>query len=169
MIQPFCEQCCAEYYHVEVRTSQIQGGGLGLFAYDPRYDRKNKEKIVFRKGDLIAPYCGEIVLDDDVEHRYLAKDGHTIVCPYMVRMEDGRLIDGALIRGPAVYGNDANGSQSTKNLYKNNAILCEADEFGAYATKSIHQGEEVFVSYGKTYWEGVHYRSETIGSLLKKR
>jgi hypothetical protein len=162
MLHPYCQGCCSKCFHVEIRRSNIDGAGLGLFAYNPSYDRGDSH-IVFKRGDFIAPYCGEEISEEEMNYRYTGAvdEADSIICPYVVRTCEDTFVDGALVRGPAVYGNDAKGCTNTSNL-RNNAALCQNPELGAYATKTIRQGEEIFIGYGKSYWEGLHCNFETV-------
>lgn len=119
-----------------VKTSTIPGSGNGLFT---------KEAIP--KGTRIVEYKGRITSWKEVDN----KDGKNGYIFYVKRYHviDARPYKKALAR----FANDAKGLQRIKGI-NNNAIFI-TDGLKAYieATKNIAAGDEIFVDYGKKYWD----------------
>lgn len=143
----------------------------GLFACNA----KTPGRVVFKNGDIITPYVGEVVSADELEERYPGND----VAPYAEDMEvdvgmDGDerdelgFVDGACVRGVASLANDALNGRCMRNGVR---LVCRTNARfwsggGNYpelkATRGIRDGEEIFVAYGKgpanspenLYWSG---------------
>lgn len=149
---PYCFNCCERYYNVRVNTSTIANAGYGLFAYDKN---RSSGELIFNKNDYICPYVGEYVSEEELDKRYTLESNSNIICPYAVQLQNGKYIDGAIVRGIANYGND--------NGKANNADLREMDGDIVYAcaTKKIYNGEEIFIDYGSSYWNGESLHHET--------
>lgn len=151
-IHPYCHGCTIRHFRVAVSPSlQGPGAGLGLFADDAS---KHEGDVVFQAGVFIAPYMGEIVSEEVLEERYTGVNGESedeVCCPYAIETSEGETVDATLLRGPAAFCNDS-------KLKKYNAVLSEVPILGIVATKPIHQGEEILVSYGKQYWKSKHFK-----------
>jgi hypothetical protein len=158
MVHPYCAECTKRYYHVEIRPSSLLNAGLGLFAVD--VDDPSGNRVVFKKHELIAPYCGELLTEDTMQQRYSksVKEFTSYIIPYAVLLTSDFYLDGALYRGPATYTNDA------RNATLNNAFLVEGDDdqLDLYAKVQIRNGMEIFTSYGKAYWGAKPRRYEII-------
>ncbi len=118
------------------KKSTLPGAGKGLFT-----------KNFIPKGTFIVEYLGKISNWEDADHR----DGTNV---YIYYINKHHVIDAyehkkALAR----YANDANGQSKIKGL-KNNARY-ENDGLNVFiiANRDIAPGEEIFVSYGKEYWD----------------
>jgi hypothetical protein len=130
-----------------------------LFACDPQ---ANDHRIVFAKGEFIAPYLGEPLTQSGLAKRYFDAVADPSVeyirTPYGTG--NGRVhFDGAILRGPAVYCNDAKGTR-----HRNTACI-RANPRGApclYATADIVNGEEIFTGYGTVYWASYALTFETV-------
>ena len=161
MVHPYCFDCLPRHLRVAVRPSTLGPNvGFGLFASDPE---RPLGEIVFHKGDYICPYLGEKLDRLDLEQRYCGAVNGTTVCsvnaPYAFSTHRG-FFDGALLRGPAVYTNDARGSQ-----LKNNSLI-RMDEYMdrlfLYAMCDIGNGWEILTEYGDDYWNGFKLPFETV-------
>jgi SET domain-containing protein len=134
---------------LEVKTSTISGGGNGLFT-----------KVFIPKGSRIIEYKGTITTWEKVKNEadnpyiYFVKSNHVI---------DARHHPKSLGR----YANDAKGLVRKKD--KSNNALFEADGLRVFmiATKDIHPGEEIFIQYGRDYWNTVR-RNMEIDKAAKK-
>lgn len=159
LVHPYCAACLPLALRVELRPSSIPGAGLGLFASDPG---RAPGAIVFRRGERIAPYLGEPLSDAGVARRYFAAVADPAVewvrAPYLGRCRSGRL-DAALFRGPAAYCNDVRGSRFAPNA---RLKLDRGGAAWARALRPIADGEEIFVSYGPTYWSSFALAHETV-------
>lgn len=165
-IHPHCFECTINKYKVAIgSSSQGEGAGLGLFAYD-RY--KGAGEIVFREGDFIAPYAGEVISDEDSEERYTGAskiDGDLVCCPYSIENFKGETVDASLIRGPGAFCND-----SLEKDYNAELAEDEDEEFiFIHALKDIKQHEEILVSYGDDYWNSKHFKFETVRVTPKRK
>lgn len=125
---------------LEVRESLLPSAGKGLFT-----------KAFIPKGTRIVEYKGKITTWKEVEHNdgkngyiYYVKRNHVI---------DASRHSSALAR----YANDARGIRRMKGL-ANNAEYTE-DGLKVYitATKDIPAGSEIFVEYGKEYWDAIRH------------
>jgi hypothetical protein len=64
---PYCHTHLLLVRHLKIKPSTLPNSGKGLFAMDP----KAKEKaIIFRKGDTIIEYEGELINDTTMTARY---------------------------------------------------------------------------------------------------
>jgi SET domain-containing protein len=120
---------------LEVKKSTLPGAGLGLFA-----------KSNISKGSRIVEYKGRRTTWKEVENDY--KNG------YIYTIDPQHVIDAKTYRKAlARYANDAQG-MVRKNGIKNNARYV-VDGLKVYieAVKDVSAGSEIFVTYGKEYWD----------------
>lgn len=167
---PYCTQHIQTHLGVRVDSSKALPGEDGLFATRS-----------FAKGDMIAPYAGQHVTDDQVETRY--GTGPTALAPYLVGE-----VDAACRRGIASQANGYFGVVS-KNKATHNGILHKTSsshdasnakgntysyeeedgrgkkqkhslkltrenlgiQWWAIATKNIKSGDEIILKYGTGY------------------
>ena len=119
---------------VAVRKSKIENAGKGLFA-----------KKAMKKGDHICLYFGVLVFRDQIYNEYYESD-------YLLEHRDNDFII------------DAADPKSCFGRYANDSLSMDQSncKFGFYkkpfsgflcATRAIRRGEELYVSYGKAYWE----------------
>ena len=115
-----------------VRRSTIPGAGLGLFT--------NRS---LRKDDRIMEYGGSL------EKIRLRKTTHDCT-GYCFEITDRIHLNGsAPSSGLARYINDARGRRN--NLI---SALCGTRVL-LYALRDIRKGDELFLDYGKTYWDPI--------------
>ena len=118
---------------VSVKPSIIPGSGLGLFA---------EENI--KQGDPIVLITGP---------RYNEEEALKLeINGYLLDAADGsdESID---VEGPARYANDAFGLTRVAGTVNNSAFILHDDgKMWLEATRNIQAGQEIFVSYGRTYW-----------------
>jgi len=122
-------------HNLEIKTSQIPGAGLGLFT-----------KIFIPSGSLVIEYKGVITTweavkeEIDNDYIYYISSRHVI---------NARPTPKALAR----YANDAKGMKRVEGL--NNNCTFKKIEGRVYikARVDIPAGAEIFVSYGKQYWD----------------
>ncbi|SKA01447.1 SET domain-containing protein [Sediminibacterium ginsengisoli] len=123
--------------HLFVKPSQLPNSGNGLFT-----------KIFIPKGTKIVEYKGRITTWKAVEND--ADNG------YIFQVNPQHVIDALRTkRALARYANDARGLSRVKGLTNN--CDYELDGLRAYITskKDIQPGEEIFVAYGKDYWDTI--------------
>ena len=143
--------CCASHlpvkFHVKVKDSLLKGAGKGLFAYDSKKDpnaviftgEQHRRRAII-KGDKIVPYHGEILSKAQLDARY-----HNETAPYGIYISKNRFEDGALERGVGTLVNHKPKAQSNAEfIVSNNRVWLRA-------TKTIRNGEELYVNYGNSY------------------
>lgn len=121
--------------HLVVKKSTIPGAGKGLFT-----------KVDIEKGTRIVEYKGRITTWKEVEWDSDNKYIYTINPKHVI---DARRTLKALAR----YANDAKGLTKIKGV--NNNCVYVNDGLKAYieSVKDIPSGAEIFVAYGKEYWD----------------
>lgn len=160
---PYCWQHLRSQKHVRVKQSTIQGAGKGLFADNGK--RAPNRDLVFKRGDQIVRYFGEVIDKKTLDARY-----GDFTAPYAITYEDGIIEDAACKRGVGALVNQAIRKQD------NNAELTSgvSQSTGRHvavllAIKDIHNGDEIFADYGDDYVmneAGVSYKTTTYRHLL---
>ena len=98
------------------------------------------------KGSRIVEYAGRHREWKDVKHL----DGHN---GYLLRLNRTTAIDARPKRsGKGRYANDAMGISRVTGLRNNAEYLIYGNRVFIEATRNIRKGEEVFVGYGKEFW-----------------
>jgi hypothetical protein len=126
---------------IEVKTSTIPNAGKGLFALQD-----------FSKGDEICEFTGKEVSKEEIKKLTGTR------AEYLIGKDDGSTVDVYNSKSPAKYSNDHDGYlKATKKAgfeKKNNCEIMELDngELWLIATKKIKEGDEIFCSYGSSYW-----------------
>lgn len=119
---------------LEVKESNIPGAGKGLFT----------SKFI-AKGARIVEYKGRIRTWKEVQY----EDTNY----YIFFVNENHIIDsGRHIKALARYINDAKGLQKIKGLNNNAEFVCAGLKVFVEATRDIPAGTEIFVNYGKDYW-----------------
>lgn len=124
--------------HLYIKTSNIPNAGFGLFT-----------KVLIPKGENIVEYKGRKTTWKEIEE---AKEEDNLYIMYVTadNVIDARKHKKAFAR----YANDAMGFTKIKGL-KNNGTYVHDDEGKVYieAKRDIQPDEEIFVGYGKDYWD----------------
>lgn len=125
----------SEYLYFEL--SQIKNAGNGLYT-----------AIDIYKNEIISLFKGEVITNKETEKRVKQKNDR-----YFINLLDGSIMDSMHTDCYAKYANDAEGV--VNNSFKNNAkiTLDDDDKVCIKATKTIFSGQEIFCSYGKSYWK----------------
>lgn len=125
-----------------VKTSQLPNSGKGLFT-----------TTAIKKGEKVIEYQGEIIDWKEYEKRVeLNRDG------YLFFINKKKCIDAFNTpQYKARFANDAAGLGKVKGLKNNCVYEIEGDKCYIVATKNIPEGEEIFVSYSKEYWDCIRY------------
>ena len=125
----------SDYLYFEL--SQIEDAGNGLYTAIDIYE-----------NEIIALFKGEIITNQEAKKRGDQKKDR-----YFINLLDGSIMDSMNTNCFAKYANDAEGFPSTP--FKNNSkiTLDDDDNVCIKATKTISSGEEIFCSYGKSYWK----------------
>jgi len=146
---PCCHSHLPIKYHIEIKKSSIDVAGKGLFAKDKSHGDFG---IVFKKGDKICPYYGELIDRETLDDRY-GNDKLGLTAPYAVAVHRNQFEDGALRRGVGSLINHKPRGQANcelSNPNKNNRISIRA-------LKNIRNGDELFLSYGRSYQMNLPY------------
>jgi hypothetical protein len=144
----YCRPHLTQKKNLQIRKSTIPNGGLGLFAYK-EYTADNT--IIFKKGDKICEYEGELLTAEQINERY-----HGLTAPYSVALNQNQFVDSSLERGIGSLSN-------TKPNHNNASFVIDNRNHKASikATVNIKQNQEIFLSYGRSYKmpneENVHY------------
>jgi uncharacterized protein len=137
-----------------VKSSTIPGSGLGLFT-----------KTFIAKGSRIVEYKGRITTWKEVKN-----DNNN---GYIYTINNKHVID-ALPHKKALarYANDARGISRVKGLTNNCDYVNDGLKAYIEAIKDIPAGSEIFVSYGKEYWdvirENIRIEKQKQKDLAKK-
>lgn len=124
--------------HLEVKESTLPGAGKGLFT-----------KIAIPKGTRIIEYKGKVTSWKDANKL----DGNN---GYIFYVSKSVVIDAySYKKSLARYANDARGLSRVKGIRNNCAYVIEDKRVYIDALYDIAPGEEIFVSYGKEYWDVV--------------
>lgn len=119
-----------------VKRSTLKGAGKGLFT--------TKD---IPKGKKIVEYKGKITKWKDVDDQ----DGMNGYIYYVTR---NHVIDASDAKEAlARYANDARGLARVDGLSNNCTYRIEGLRVFIYAMRNIPAGSELFVGYGKEYWD----------------
>lgn len=162
---PFCWQHTQNMLGVKISNSKALPGSLGMFAVKG-----------FKKGELIAPYGGEILSQVDVKKRYGLVNEYSLG-PYLLYS-----VDSACVRFVASAANGAFGSipSSSSNVYFDktchrfgtekkrgdtfNGLVLSRDNLGikywSIASRDILPGEEILANYGEYDYDSAFARRE---------
>jgi len=126
-----------EEEYLYIQQSQIPNSGKGLFT-----------AIKIYKDEVITLFKGKVLSDSEAET--IAKSGND---QYFINLLDGSILDSNFVECFAKYANDATGFSASE--FKNNAkiALDDDDNVCLIALKNIKASEEIFCSYGKSYWK----------------
>jgi SET domain-containing protein len=121
-----------------IKRSQLENAGKGLFT-----------KVLIPKGTDIVEYTGKVTTWKEAKHQdngyiYYVTRNHVI---------DARATPRALAR----YANDARGLVRQPGLLNNAEYTEKNNKVFITATKDILPGQEIFVSYGKEYWDAIRF------------
>lgn len=120
--------------HLVVKRSTIPGSGKGLFT-----------KQMISKGTRIVEYKGRVTSWKDVKYTENA---------YIYYVNRNHVIDAERNKKAlARYANDARGSKKMKGVTNNSKFVKDGLRVFIESTKPIPPGSEIFVGYGKEYWD----------------
>lgn len=121
-----------------IKESVIPGAGKGLFT-----------TVFIPKGTIIVEYKGRITTWKEA-----SANGDS--SRYIFHISDDRVIDALTYpKAHARYANDARGLKKIKGLTNNSRYIIDDDRVFIESIKDIPAGQEIFVSYGKDYWDTV--------------
>ena len=122
--------------HLVVKRSTLKGAGKGLFT-----------TTEIPRGTKIVEYKGKITTWKEVDDR----KGLNAYIYYVTRQHviDARTTKEALAR----YANDAKGLLRVEGITNNCTYIIEGVKVYIKAMRHIPAGSELFVGYGKEYWD----------------
>ncbi|CAN5475850.1 hypothetical protein BH11BAC1_BH11BAC1_00970 [soil metagenome] len=119
-----------------LKKSGLPNAGKGLFT-----------KKDIPKGTVIIEYKGRIHTWDEIKH----EDGTN---GYLYYVNSKRVINARhSLKALARYANDAKGWSRTAGLRNNSEYIEKNKQCFIKSTRRILKGEEIFVGYGREYWE----------------
>lgn len=136
---------------VTVKKSGLSNAGNGLFAKD-----------FIPKNMLIVEYKGKITNWKDVDDN----DGNN---GYIYYVKRNHVIDASKhTKALARYANDARGLRRTKGLINNAEYVEIGTKVFIKSNKDIAAGTEIFVEYGKEYWDVIRHNQKVEKERQKK-
>ena len=140
----YCADHLLTEMHLTIGPSTLLGAGLGLFASNGTHNRD----ILFQApsgskkyGSLITEYNGEIMTYTDMHDRY-GEPGEVVMGPYTAHLNQTTVIDAACKRGVGSFANHKAKTRANAALYPHHGKIRIS------ATKTIRNGDEIFISYG---------------------
>ena len=122
---------------LKIKRSTLPGCGKGLFT----------QKFI-QKGTIIAEHTGKITTWKAIDF-----NDHN---PYLFYVTRNHIIDARNQHGSyARFVNDATGYKRVNGFTNNSKYIIIDKRVFIEATKDISAGSEIFVSYGKEYWEAI--------------
>ena len=129
--------------HLHIKVSTIPGAGKGLFT-----------SIFIPKGTRIIEYTGKITTWKEVN----SGDHFN---GYVYYINRNHVIDGKDdMKSLARYANDARGITTISGVTNNSKYVEEDKRVYIVARKDIEAGAEIFVSYGKEYWDVIRFNAK---------
>ena len=125
--------------NLRIKQSTVRGLGKGLFALD---NNQSRDEIVFKKGEKIIEYGGEVLTSEELDDRY-----EDYTAPYGLEVNKSKNIyeDGALERGIGTLCNHSVQKANARfSVNRNNKV-------SLVATKNIKNNSEIFIDYGTDY------------------
>ena len=139
---------------VFVKKSTLQGAGKGLFT----------DKDI-KKGQIVCEYEGErITWDQAIERNEVGKGGYV----YFINKKN--CIDAYHYKETfGRYANDAAGLSRINGFRNNSTYDVVKNKVYIRATRNIKAGSEIFVSYGRGYWNIMKEELAEIAAKKKKK
>ncbi len=129
---PYCSQHLKSHMDLNIGKSHIPNANKGIFAYNPN------KTIVFKKGDIVCEYSGEVLSTSALLQRYGPR-----TAPYTFELEKNAYIDSACERCVASIINHSKKSNVDWDIKQGKVYL--------RAKKNIKHGTELYVDYGPDY------------------
>jgi SET domain-containing protein len=123
-----------------VKRSTLPRAGKGLFT-----------RVFIPKNTIIAEYRGKVSTWKEVNHG----DGSN---GYLYYVNRNLVIDAKNhTKSKARYANDARGFEKIKGILNNSVYVEKDGKVYIQSKKDIPAGAEIFVDYGREYWETMRY------------
>jgi len=127
---------------LQVKPSTIPDSGKGLFT-----------KTAIKKGEIVIEYTGEIVTWKTCQKRNEEQEGFG---GYYFFISEKRCIDAQYdLKALARYANDAAGFSRIPGIRNNCRYEVIKNKAYIVASRNIKPGEEIFVAYGRDYWNAL--------------
>ncbi len=127
---------------LSIKESSLLNAGQGLWA-----------ERDFKRGDIICKYEGEKVTWKECCRR---NDAYENICAYFFYITERNCIDAQYnMDSFARYANDAAGISRIKGIKNNSYYKIIRKEPYIVASRNIKAGEEIFVAYGRAYWNSI--------------
>lgn len=167
---PYCWQHLVNNYHLRIGRTMLKNtqdrrlNFTGLFACDR--DKGNND-IVFRKNDLIVTYVGEILNQHQLNELYPDEE----TAPYAFMMSNNKYVDGACVRGVGALANACLPKRNPGCITNATFSVSRTHYPTLVATKTIRNGEEILVSYGRSYFNvnSIHRPHKTTPASAYKK
>jgi SET domain-containing protein len=128
-----------EKKNLKASKSKLPNAGKGLFTL--------KE---IKKGEFVCEYEGELITWNEAINR---NDKNIGKGAYFYYINSKNVIDAwASKKTFGRYANDAAGLVKVPGLRNNSTYFEKGKKVFIKATRNIKAGEEIFVSYGRSYW-----------------
>lgn len=129
--------------YLQVKKSTLPAAGKGLFT-----------KKTIRKGEKIIEYKGRVTTWKKASLKNIEN-------PFIFYISRNLVIDAlSYPKAMAKYANDARGLIRVKGIVNNSEYKVEHNHVFVQAIKTIPAGSEIFVSYGKEYWDIIKYNQK---------
>ena len=116
---------------LEIRPSSIEAAGNGLFT-----------NVDINEGDDISQFTGRLISKRDA-NRLTGERSH-----YLIQLSRGRTLDVYDSDCLARFANDSMDDRINAEIQEGNNATC-----WLVALRDIKAGEEIFCSYGPSYWD----------------
>ena len=126
-----------------IAESKIKGAGKGLFV-----------NTLIKRGEKVVEYTGDIITWKECERRNNEfTDG---IGAYYFYINEKKCIDAQNhLDSMARYCNDANGFSKIPGLKNNARFEIIKGRVFIIASRNLKPGDEVFVAYGREYWQAL--------------
>ena len=124
-----------------VKKSRLPGAGKGLFT-----------KVFIPKGTRIVEYKGEVLTWREVEKMADERNGYVFYFTLKYVIDAWKTK-----KSVAHFANDAHGIVRVKGIRNNSEYETEGKRCFIDAVKDIPAGSEIYVPYGKEYWQAIRY------------
>ena len=124
-------------------------GAKGLFAYDPR---QPAGAVVFKVGDIICKYEGEMLTEAQLNERY-NYDGEEYTAPYGLEQSRDKNIDCSCRRGIGSLANHSNRNYNDELRPSHSGRGANRVDFVVLRARRIiyNRQEILLVNYGREY------------------
>ena len=136
---PYCKRHLKTKLHLKLLESTVPGAGQGVFAWGPDMPKK----VVFKKGDEVCKYEGEVITQTELDKRYsFLTATYAMKCADTVddNVPENLYVDSAGLRSIGAMINHSN----TPNCV---VIINDQNQLVVKANKQIRHNQELFINY----------------------